>query len=81
MEKLRKAREAYELGCKLQAAIERGRELHPWRGVTHALSALQSEVDELGQEVYSGDPPNREGRITSEAIDCAVVAIRIAQRR
>ena len=75
--KLRKAREAYELGKTMQRAVERGRKLHPWRGRRHALDALVSELMELRTEVARAD----DARIRAEAIDVAVVALRIAAGR
>jgi hypothetical protein len=75
--KLRKAREAYELGKTMQRAVERGRKLHPWRGRRFAMDALISEVDELRVEVVKRD----ECKIRAEAIDVAVVALRIAAGR
>ena len=74
---MRKAREAYELGKALQRAVERGRKLHPWQGRRLAMDALLSEVDELRVEMAKRD----EYRIRAEAIDVAVVALRIAAGR
>lgn len=79
IESLRRARNAYALGIRLQTAVERGRRLHPWMGVENASRALADEVSELASEIY-GTSRDKEQRITEEAIDCAVVAIRIAER-
>ena len=75
--KLRQARRAYELGRKLQSAVERGRALHPWVSRPHSMVALVMEMVELRNEVISGD----EQRITEEAIDVCVVALRVAEGR
>lgn len=71
------------LGKRLDTAIERGRRLHPWRGQATQLVALRSEVDELAREVYGGpcDAWVRQQRIRAEALDVAVVALRIAEGR
>lgn len=55
---------------RLRGAILRARLIHP----TSDLTALVSEVAELGYELKNGSA----ARIRAEAIDVAVVAIRIA---
>lgn len=71
--KLREARQAWELGRMLQLAIRRGRNLHPWVSQEHSLTALWSEVSELSTEVRAESAD----RVRAEALDCAVVALRI----
>lgn len=80
--RLRKARKAYELGKRLRAALERARKLHPWVSVEKQFQALVCETHELAAEVQKihGHHDNHQ-RVIDEAIDCAVVAIRIAERR
>lgn len=74
LKRIRKAREAYRLGATIQRAMERARKLHPWKSRRHSMDALIDEVDELRREVVVGDVT----RIGDEAIDVAVVALRIA---
>lgn len=82
MGRIRRARAAYELGRKLQAAIERGRKLHPWQGMGAQVVDLAEEISELSAEVWKWDNGNGSiERIKSEAIDCAVVALRIVERK
>lgn len=73
IERLERARRAYMLGRKLQAAMERGRRLHPWVDTWTEMDALHAEVYELRREVELG----LRSRIRAEALDCAVVALRI----
>lgn len=77
IKRLQKAREAYELGCNLQQAIERGRRLHTWINRLHSMAALREEVDELRDAIKTGN----ETHIRAEAIDVAVVALRIEEGR
>ena len=72
-----RAREAYQLGRRLQAAVERGRALHPWVSRPHSMVALAMEMVELRNEVVGGD----ERRMMEEAIDVCVVALRVAEGR
>lgn len=74
IDSLRKARAAYELGRRLQTKIERGRKLHPWESRRGALAALEAEVLELRKAVAV----ETEQRISDEADDVCVVALRIA---
>ena len=74
---LRRSREAYELGETLLAAIERGRRLHPWEGAGFQFIALLEEAEELRVALASGNPT----RIRAEALDVAVVALRLRDGR
>lgn len=71
--KIDEARECYRLGRELRTAMARARALHPWVNRRRSLFALREEVEELAQEIIL----SRDVRTREEAIDVAVVALRI----
>lgn len=64
-------------GLIIDAALRRARKLHGWTGRKLMLIALLCEVGELAYEILRGNAP--EQLIRSEAVDVAVVAIRIGE--
>ena len=70
---------ALALGDVLLAAIERGRKLHPWRGLSDQLAATAAESAELRDEL---DKWNIDiNRVYAEAIDVFVCAYRAREGR
>jgi hypothetical protein len=70
------------MGRRVNNAIERGRELHGWRGQRRQYIALLSEVLELGVEVWSPKwLKDRAVRLRSEAMDVVTVAMRLVVGR
>lgn len=70
-------REALAIGLEMQAALERGRRLHPWAGVEAQRRAVRSEAEELIEAVKA----KKSEPIYGEAVDCWVTARRIVEGR
>lgn len=67
---------------RVRNAVIQGRRKHPWRGRHMQFLALLSEVCELAEEVHAaGDDRRKLQRVQEEAMDVAVVALRIVQGR
>lgn len=70
-------REALAIGREMQAALRRGRDLHPWNGSRAQLGAVHDEASELIDACV--DMNGTLGAIYCEAVDCWVTARRLIE--